>query len=163
MQSGRISGAEGQLSESKRFPRSSRLKRRPLIRALFRRGDPAIARVRTGPITVSARLVEAAQLPSGTRVQMGVATRRDLRGVSRVRRRRQLREAFRVQALSELTSQMDASVPPEFGVTVLVLDTGSGRHPSGSLLAHGLSGTIVDLVRRLAAQISPESGSPQTN
>ncbi|NNE71849.1 MAG: hypothetical protein HKN29_16000 [Rhodothermales bacterium] len=115
-----------------------------------------MCRTRAGGATLAARLIPVSQLPSGVRVQAGVATGRDLRGVRRNRRRRQLLEAFRQEALPLLEGGLD-DLPHDRAVIVMVLDGPPARRSYGKVLQRELSQAIPVLTRRLHESLQPET------
>lgn len=110
---------------------------------------------------MAARVVDVAQLPQGVRVQVGVATGRDLRGADRTRRRRQLTEAFREGPLQMLRAEVDR-LPIDQGIALMVLDGRNGRRIRGLPLRSELRSAVPELVRRLSKNVPSGTIANQT-
>ena len=115
-------GHVGELPAGSRLPRHFNLKKRALVRSLFSRSDADVARVRAGGFLLAVRVVDASQLPSGVRVQVGVAARRGLRGVARNRVRRVMREALRLHILPALTGSVLPLLEADQALIAIVID-----------------------------------------
>ena len=134
---------------NRNFPRSHRLKRRAVIRTLFRRGGAGTVRRKVGDILVVGRLVPRPQLPEGAPVQLGVAAGRGLRGVRRNQTRRRLREAFREYALPELRTQLPR-IPDGLVIALMLIDARKDAAEIDVPAAGGaLSAEIAPLVDQL--------------
>ncbi len=89
-----FAGAEPGLSHP--LPRSYRLKRRRLIRALFARNDPAVGSVAAGCVRLVFRMVPRDETGEDVPLQIGFSPGRGLkRAVDRNRVKRILREVYR--------------------------------------------------------------------
>ena len=78
------------------FPRARRLKRRRLLRPLFDRARPDVGRIRVGTVALLYRAVGRQETGEDTPLQVCFAPGRAARGAGRVRLRRVMREAFRL-------------------------------------------------------------------
>ena len=119
-------GGDAPVNRDERFPRSHRLKRRRLIRALFDRSRTDTGTVAAGCVRLIFRVAQAEEVGADVPVQIGFAPGRCPTAVARNRVRRLLRENYRTR--QHVLAGLFASRPGEV-LTVMALFRGDPGAP----------------------------------
>jgi ribonuclease P protein component len=131
------------------MPRDRRLKRRRLIRPLFRRDRVGVGRVSEGVVHLSWRLVPRTEIGADSPLQVGFAPGRGTRTkVVRNRLRRVMREEWRINQGRLLE---ETSVAPDHTLTVFVLFRGNYDRAETDI-RRDLPAAMARLAHRLSAE-----------